>query len=77
MTSATFQPGRPVRFASAAPQQNRVTANENAADANADCGCTDTCNCYVKRGILYGLIISAPLWVTLGGSVGLAYWVMR
>jgi hypothetical protein len=77
MAITAFQPGQTMGFFPAAAQQRQVAENKIAARANNDCGCTDTCQSYVARGIFYGLMISAPLWVVIGGSVFLAYRMME
>jgi hypothetical protein len=77
MAITAFQPGADLIYTTAAVQQKRAAEKKIAARANNDCGCTDTCNSYVARGIFYGLMISAPLWVVIGGSVFLAYRMME
>ncbi len=69
MTTLTFQPGRNTSFSSAAAQQKSDALKQNIATAHAECGCTDTAQSYVARGVFYGMLISAPLWVIIGGSV--------
>ncbi len=76
MTSLAFQSGRIAPFSPAALQQKTLPSKSNAAIANAECGCTDTSQSYVARGIIYGLLISAPLWVIIGGAVFLACHIM-
>ncbi len=53
-----------------------ATQQRYAATANDNCGRTDTRHSYATRGICYGLLVSAPLWVVIGGSVVLACRVM-
>ena len=76
MATTAFQPAADMMFSSAALQQRATAEKKNAAAAN-DCGCTDTCQAYVTRGIFYGLMISAPLWVVIGGSIYVAYRMME
>ncbi len=72
MTSLAFQPGSVTPFSSDAAQQIGKLPKPNAANANNECGCTDTAQAYAARGIVYGLLVSAPLWVIIGGAVILA-----
>ena len=77
MSTTAFQPGGNLIFSTAAVQQKLAAEKRNAASANNDCGCTDTCHSYVARGIFYGLMISAPLWVVISGSIFVAYRIME
>ncbi len=76
MTSFAFQPGRAMSLSSGAAQQQTKPRQPDAAPAKDECGCTDTAQAYAARGVLYGLLVSAPLWLIIGGAVVLACWTM-
>jgi hypothetical protein len=76
MTSIAFQSGRVTPFSSGAAQQHPKPRQPDGASANDECGCTDTAQAYATRGVIYGLLVSAPLWLIIGGAVVLACWTM-
>lgn len=72
MSSIAFQSGHLTAFSSGAVQHKRISKVPNAALAKSDCGATDTAEAFVARGFVYGLLISAPLWLIITGAIYLA-----
>lgn len=69
MDSIAFYTGHNPVISSVAVQHKPVSRLSTATNRSDDCGATDCAETYLARGILYGLVISAPLWGVIVGAV--------